>query len=648
MPLSLSRRAFLRTAAAAAAGTATALRAAHASPPFLLPVLEPLREVGYAQVTITSPQHVAQVENARSILLGFSDDSLMKPFRMMAGQPAPGVEIGGWFEYLADYDYKTGDAGLSPGANFGQWMSALARMSAAEDYVGGNRSTRDELRDKVLRCTVLYGETIVPAYYRLTRLPAYSLDKYVCGLNDAHRLLGDPNAFAVLNKTTDAAVLALPGHAVDRDVPWLKNRDNSWNWDESATLPENLYVAYTLGAGPRYLAMAEQYLDDATFFDPLADGRNVLGKKHGYSYVNAMSSAVQAWLVTRSERHLRAAVHGFDMLQQQSYATGGWGPDETLVAPESDKLFASLTSTHNSFEAPCCAYAHMKLTRYLARITREGRYGDTAERVMYNTVLGAKPLLPDGHTYYFQDYNMQGARRGYSVHRWPCCSGTLPQVAADYGINSYFLEPGGFGLRGVQGAAPALPAVWVNLYIPSVLRWAHHAGSASTQLTLTQEHEYPYSGEIQLRIGASTPASFTVHLRIPAWASESRSIDPAGPSLRVNGKPAPVFIQQGFASITRQWVDGDTVELTLPMHLRLEPIPGSLTQAHPDTVALVRGPLVLFPLGDTPRKLHRQDLLAARQTGAREWTVSMRSGPIRFVPFTEVGDALYSTYLELA
>jgi len=37
-----------------------------------------------------------------------------------------------------------------------------------------------------------------------------------------------------------------------------------------------------------------------------------------------------------------------------------------------------------------------KLTRYLLRIMKESKYGDSMERVMYNTVLGAKPLQQDG------------------------------------------------------------------------------------------------------------------------------------------------------------------------------------------------------------------------------------------------------------
>ena len=54
------------------------------------------------------------------------------------------------------------------------------------------------------------------------------------------------------------------------------------------------------------------------------------------------------------------------------------------------------------------------------------------ERVMYNTVLGAKALQQDGKAFYNSDYHIQG-RKTYVAdgNEWPCCSGTLPQIAAD-------------------------------------------------------------------------------------------------------------------------------------------------------------------------------------------------------------------------
>src|SRR5260370_9518346 len=96
------------------------------------------------------------------------------------------------------------------------------------------------------------------------------------------------------------------------------------------------------------------------------------------------------------------------------------GPDETLRAPDSPDVAASLTESHSSFETPCGSYAHFKLTRYLLRVARDSRYGDSMERMMYNTVLGAKPLEADGPTFYYADYNSKGHKICRDTHRWPC------------------------------------------------------------------------------------------------------------------------------------------------------------------------------------------------------------------------------------
>jgi DUF1680 family protein len=586
----------------------------------------PLEEVGYAQVTLKSVPHLAQFENARTILMGFSDDSLLMPFRKMAGQDAPGEDIGGWYQYRADYDYKKDDAGLAPSATFGQWVSALARMSA----ITGDPA----LRERAVRLNRLYAQTISTEYYAKNRFPAYCFDKLVCGLMDAHRFAGDADAFAILDRTRKAALPELPEHAVDREVVWREGKDVSWTWDESYTLPENLYlVSEQMGEdGKVYREMAERYLDDATYFDPLARGENVLGGKHAYSYVNALCSAMQAYMVGGSEKHLHAAKNGFDMLLSQSFATGGWGPDEMLQAPGSGKVFASLAKSHNSFETPCGSYAHMKLTRYLLRCTRDGRYGDSMERVMYNTVLGAMPLQPDGHAFYYADYHSHaskaagavaaseelsaGGKRVYSTHRWPCCSGTLPQVVADYWINGYFHEPG---------------AMWVNLYLPSVLRWTE--GEAKIEMEL--EGTYPETPEVRLRMNVSQPALFALRLRIPAWAD--------GASLQVNGSPVQLELRSGFATVQRRWRTGDIVTLQLPMKLKLE----VLDEAHPETVAVTFGPRVLFAVGAEQAVASSAHVLALQQTAHEEWTLESTKGPVKLVPFTSIGSRTYSAYLQV-
>jgi len=603
----VSRRKFLQSASLAAAGmTLPGCRLPGTSARKPLP--RPLAQFDYGDVELASELHERQLEETHAVLMGLSDDSLLKPFRQMCGLPAPGEDLGGWYHYDPDYVWGKDTPGFAPSCTFGQWISALARMYA----IKRDRATRD----KVLRLNRLYAQTISGDYYVKNRFPTYCYDKIVCGLIDSHKYVGDPDAFSILDRTTNTALPHFPRRAVEHGKTWRPNKDQSWTWDESYTISENLFRAYRCGAGERYLDLGRQYLDDE-YYNPLAEGRNVLAGRHAYSYVNSLSSAMQAYLTLGSEKHLRAARNAFDMLSEQSFVTGGWGPDETLRAPDSPDLWASLTETHASFETPCGSYAHFKLTRYLLRVTRDSRYGDSMERVMYNTVLGAKPLMADGRTFYYSDYNFKGRKVYRDDQHWACCSGTLPQVAADYRINTYFRDARG---------------VWVNLYIPSSLRWKQ----AGAEVVLTQESLYPFDSVVQFNLRTSQARDFTLNFRIPAWAKDA--------SISINGRRLATELNAGaFAAIHRQWNTGDRVELHLPMVMRLEPV----DPHHQQTVALVFGPLVLFAITDTQPSLTGADLLAAKRIDRRSWQVRTAGAPLTLLPFTDIGDEQYSTYLHV-
>jgi DUF1680 family protein len=566
---------------------------------------------------MASDAHESQLMNTHSVLMALSEDSLLKPFRQMSGMPAPGEDLGGWYAYDPNYDYRKGfDLGFAPGCTFGQWVSALARVYAI--------TGEEETREKVLRLNRLYAQTITPQFYDRNRFPAYTYDKLLLGLLDSHTYVKDPQALAILEQTTNTALPHLPGHAVEHDHAWRTDKDPSdasWTWDESYTMPENLFLAYHRGAGQRYYDLGLQYLDDQAWFDPLSRNENVLNGRHAYSYVNSLSSAMMAYMIAGSEKHLRAARNAFSMLEAQSFATGGWGPDETLRAPGSSAVYDSLTNTHHSFETPCGSYAHFKVTRYLLRVTRDAHYGDSMERMMYNTVLGAMPLQENGENFYYADYNFEG-QRVYKQARWACCSGTLPQVAADYRINAY--------LRGPQ-------AVYVNLYVPSTLRW--NEGAAA--LSLTQEGEYPYEDRVAFTMTSSQPTELTLHFRIPAWAQ--------GAEIFLNGTRQKGLGAPGqFAAIRREWKTGDRVELELPLRMRLEAIDAE----HSDTVALLRGPLVLMAVKDEQAaplpKVTREQLLAAKRASERQWQVATASGPVTMLPFTWMGSRPYTTYVKVS
>jgi DUF1680 family protein len=576
---------------------------------------KPLQEFGYGDVQLAPGRMQTQFEETQSVLMGLDENALVKPYRVRAGLPAPGPDMGGWYDA----------SGFCPGHTMGQWISALSRGYAVK---------RDPMTQAKVRAILdVYGPAISEKFYTNFRFPAYVHDKVVIGLIDAHQFAGASNAFDLLNRATDAAEPHLPPAALDRDAPqiaWRKatgqNTANDYGWDEPYTLPENLYLAAQRGAGERYKTMAQRYLLDKTYFDPLSENKNVLPDHHAYSFCNALSSAMQAYLSDGSEKHLRAATNAHQMIiETQSYATGGWGPDESFRMPNTGALCASLSKTKHSFETPCGSYGHFKLTRYLLRVTRDGKYGDSMERVLYNTVLGAKQLQPDGRAFYYSDYSNTGSKF-YFDDKWPCCSGTLPQVAADYHILGYFHDGDG---------------VYVNLYIPSTLKWTAENGA---HMTLTQSGGYPIDGNIAMVLQGSKSANFALRLRIPAWAS----LDGGAAEIRVNGMAVNAPMDKGFATLRRKWKDGDRVELRLPLPMRLEAIDGAGTR-NPDTVALVRGPLVLFALTEDEPKVTREQLLAAKaMPGQSVWMAASQSGPVLLTPFTEIHEERYRTYLTVS
>jgi hypothetical protein len=569
----------------------------------------PLAQFGYGDVELASGPHERQLEETHRVLMGLSDDSILKPLRQMSGQPAPGEDLGGWYSYNPDFNWDKSPVGFAPGCTFGQWVSALARWYAIK---------RDQpTREKVLRLNRLYAKTISSDYYDKNRFPTYCYDKIVCGLIDSHKYVGDSDAFSILEQTTNTALPHFPKGGLEHGIDWRHKNDPNWALDEPYTISENLFLAYQAGAGKRYRDLGRQYLDDQ-YYNPLAEGRNVLAGRHAYSYVNSLSSAMQAYLTLGSEKHLRAARNAYDMLAEQSFVTGGWGPDETLRAPGSSDVCDSLEKTHNSFETPCGSYAHFKLTRYLLRVTRDSKYGDSMERVMYNTVLGAKPLMADGRTFYYSDYNFNGRKTYHDGQHWSCCSGTLPQVAADYRLNIYFRDA---------------RDIWVNMYIPSTLRWKQ----GGADVVLTQESQYPFESVVTFKVSTLQPGDFTLNFRIPAWAE--------GASISINGRRTQGRLTPGtFAAVNRQWNDGDRIELDLPAKTRLE----AVDPQHPQTVALLFGPLVLMALTDSPPAVTRAGLLAAKRTGQRRWQVETPGAPLEMRPFTEIQDEQYSTYLRVS
>lgn len=600
---------------------------AQAALPSVTPGLKPtkgLQLLRYAQVQLTQSKLLDQFKYQHHLFMGINDDKLLKPFRARAGQPAPGEDMGGWYDDSRDFhidpnDWSTANwHGYIPGHSFGQYISGLARSYAITKEV----NTAQKVEGLVKK----YIPTISKKFFENYYLPAYTYDKLAIGLIDAFQYTGVMEAKDALAKLTEIVLPFLPEKSLTREErrqrPYTQEAEI---WDEPYTLPENLFLAWQLGMGEQYKELALRYMQNEALFDPLAKGISPLKGKHAYSHVNALNSAIQAYYATGEQKYLRAAKNGFEFVLRQSYATGGWGPNEELLAADdTETLLNSLTETHRSFETPCGTYGHFKIARSLLQITKASHYGDSMERVLYNTILGAKPTLPDGSTFYYADYN-HNANKFYRGEQWPCCSGTFIQLAADYGISSYLQDEKG---------------LFVNLYIPSRVE----LNIANQTIVIQQTTEYPLHNTSSFEITIAKPLAFSIYLRIPEWAG-------AATHILINGKKMAATITPGsFAEVSRRWQQGDKLHIVLDMKLRLEP----LNASHPEWAALLFGPLVLFPLnpnGDVadsakPDYLPEQ-LLGAKQHTPADWSFVAGEKSVRLKPFMFIGEEKYRLYSKL-
>ena len=578
----LSRRVFL---GAAAASVVAPHLLAQSKPATIATAsrmkLQPFR---YRDVKLTAGPLKEQFDESLDFFMKLDNDRMLKAYRQITGLPAPGEDMGGWYNVGA----------FAPGHALGQWMSALSRYSDATGDAA--------VKEKVAALVHGLGEALAgpKSFYDGHRFKAYLYDKHVLGLTEASQLAGVSDAKDVLARATAQADKVLPEKALTREeMRQRPHRDISYTWDESYTLAENLFLAHEAFGEARYLEMAKRFLHDKPLFEPLARGINALVGQHAYSHMNALSSAARAHLVLGDDMHLAAARNGWRFVQEQSYASGGWGPNEAFVEPGKGKLADSLLGTHNHFETPCGAYAHFKLARYLMRITGDSAYGDSLERMLYNGILASTPPRPEGSAFYYSDYHPHAQKR-FHPEKWPCCSGTYPQVIADYLVSMYFHDD---------------DDIYVNLFAPSELKW--------NDATLAQTTDYPDSDRISFRLRLSEPKSFAISFRIPAWARNA--------TLKVNGENQRAS-SGTFAKVTRTWRDGDTVELMLPMSNRTEPI----DEQHEQLVALMRGPVLLVAVD--------QHLKIPRGAIPDDPAKPVAAGEVKFIAFHRVRNETYTTY----
>ncbi|MDB5675360.1 MAG: hypothetical protein JWM65_2342 [Sphingomonas bacterium] len=597
----LSRRDFFHCAACAGAVTSLGVVPfAHAATA-ALHGKEAVHEFPYGAVRLTGGVIKQHYDHIHAHYLALDNDRLLKVFRQNAGLPAPGPDMGGWYD--AD--------GFVPGLAFGQYVSGLARIAAATGDTAA--------RAKVAALVDGFGKAMLAAKNPYAgpkaqeQWAAYVMDKYVVGLVDAYRLCGVEQARTLLPMIIDKCLPYIS--PVSRDRIGKVNPP----YDETYVLPENLFHVADITGDDKYRAMALHYMLDKEWFDPLAAGQDVLPSKHAYSHTIALSSGGQAYLHLGDPKYRAALENAWKFMEPQRFASGGWGPEEQFVELHQGHLADSLKSSKAHFETPCGSFADMKLARYLIRFTGQPVYGDGLERTLYNTILATRLPDSDGDYPYYSNYGAN-ADKLYYQKKWPCCSGTLVQGVADYVLGLYFHDD---------------DALMVNMYAPSEVTWDRPGG----KVEVVQETGYPAKDVVRLTVRKAGNGRFAMKLRIPAWAK--------GASVAVNGRKQPATAGQ-LATLSRTWKAGDTVELVLPQALRMAPI----DDRNPNIAAMMRGGIMYVGLNPWDGIEHQTIALpgaASPVPGAdQSYRATVDGRDLVFVPYFAVDTERYNTYFKIA
>src|ERR1043165_3360483 len=123
-----SRRKFLQVSGAAAVGASalgktSRLLAAASAAPVSVAVEPPLSVFEYAQVQLLPGLLREQFDHNHGLFVRLDEDALLKPFREREGMPAPGPNMGGWYDNAADFSPPENFHAFIPGHSFGQYLS---------------------------------------------------------------------------------------------------------------------------------------------------------------------------------------------------------------------------------------------------------------------------------------------------------------------------------------------------------------------------------------------------------------------------------------------------------------------------------------------------------------------------------------------
>ncbi|WP_339651048.1 beta-L-arabinofuranosidase domain-containing protein [uncultured Salegentibacter sp.] len=447
--------------------------------------------------------------------------------------------------------------------------------------------------------------------------PYYTLHKILAGLMDIYEVSGNEKALAIARGMSDWVNLRLS----ELPTETLISMWNTYIAGEYGGMNEAMARLYRITNEPSYLKGAQLFDNIKVFFGDaqhshgLAENVDSFRGLHANQHIPQIVGALETYRGSGSPEYFQVADNfWFKAKNDYMYSIGGVAGARNPVNAE---CFVSQPATlyENGFSEggqneTCATYNMLKLSRDLFLYDQRTELMDYYERGLYNHILASVaedspantyhvPLRP-GSIKHFGNPDMKG---------FTCCNGTAIESSTKLQNSIYFKN------RDNQ-------ALYVNLFVPSTLNWTER------NIRVEQTTAFPKEDHTQLRI--SGEGKFDLNIRVPQWATK-------GFFVKINGKKENVAAVPGsYLKLSREWKDGDTVELQMPFAFHLDPV-----MDQPNVASLFYGPVLLAAQESEPREEWRKVVLNAKDLSS---SIEGDPGKLHFTIDGVVFKPFYETY----
>jgi DUF1680 family protein len=293
---------------------------------------------------------------------------------------------------------------------------------------------------------------------------------------------------------------------------------------------------------------------------PLREETEPIG--HAVTAVYLYAGAADVYAHTGEETIMNALKKIWDsMYLKKMYVTGGIGSIYNGLSPNGDKIWEAFGQDYqlpnrSAYTETCANIGNAMWSMRMFSLTRDPKYMDVFERVVYNSLLGSMSL--DGHHYcYTNPLETRGGKlfnhhslqtQHFRTERWfthtcYCCPPQVLRTIAK--LSQWAYGQSGEGL-------------YIHLYSGNELTTVLKSGE---QLSISMETEFPADETIRITFNNSLAQETSIFLRIPQWAQ--------GASVKLNGKLQEGPAAGSYYELKRAWKAQDVIELVLPMQPKM-------------------------------------------------------------------------------